>query len=226
MPSVDVYKLLFENFRIKFLQEFGYRMKDALQNEFKQDFLDTFSDEFDKNFSDLDSKMSKQGDPTAPSKIKPAVMNYVSTNFENGITFDAKTNEVKISLLSPEALGYPSGPDRHETDKVRLFYFYLEGAAGELAFINNTTYDIMNYKRSGSPVGRFGEGFLMDMKYYSAARRNPVYGKNLPSEEEVRFPLSGSGPVDIIGMVMNRLPMSKYINIATKKALEGIQNVG
>lgn len=216
---MDLTKLALENFIKKLSEDFNYRMKEVLENEFKEDFLRVFSEEYDNTFSEINSIMTKQGDPTAPSEIKPAIMDYIRTNFQNAVTFDQGT--ITFSLLNGRDLGYPEGPDRKETDKVKLFYFYLEGAIGEFAFISNKTYDLLNTGRSGEPVGRFGKGFLMPLGHYAKAKEKHTNMDLLPSVEEVKFPLDMS-PSGLIEKVMDKLPLSKYVDIATKKALEGI----
>jgi hypothetical protein len=159
--------------------------------------------------------MDKQGDPTSPSKIKGAVMNYVENSFNNGVSIEE--GQVKLNILSSIDLGYPEGPDRTETDKVKLFYFYLEGVIGEFAFIGKEVYDRFNPDRKGNIVGRFGEGFLIPMDVYSKRKRNHLI--DLPSESDVRFPLSGAHPINLIGLVMAKMDMNKYTKIAFNRAM-------
>jgi hypothetical protein len=216
---MDLTKLSLENFIKKMSEDFNYRVREVLENEFRDDFIRVFSEEYDGAFSSIESIMSKQGDPTAPSKIKPAVISYIRRNFEKAVSFDEGV--VTFSLLNGRDLGYPEGPDETETDMVKLFYFYLEGVIGEFAFINNKTYNLINPDRSGKRIGRFGKGFLMHLDTYRKIKTVHSNRDLMPAVEEVRFPMSNMPPSNLIDRVMDKLPLDKYIGLATSKILEG-----
>jgi hypothetical protein len=199
-------------------KKFEYIMDKVLNEEFKSDFISIFSDIYDSQFADLSSRMSKMGDPTSPAAIKSDVMEYISSSFDSGVSFT--NGEVKLSIINPNDLGYPKGPSKYSVDKVKMFYFYLEGVIGDFAFISNKTYDIFNPSRKGASIGRFGKGFLIDMKVYSKRRKSV---KDLPSEEEVRFPASGLPPSNIFDMVMSKIDFRKYVNIAYQKMVEEVK---
>lgn len=199
---------------LKAYKKAAHRM---LEEQFIPAFLSRFEQEYRKEFGSLSSRMEKQGDPTAPMLLFQDVRSFVEAQLRQSIVETDKGISFSLDLTG---FGWPDNrPDRKETDRVRLFFFYLEGMIGKFVFINNETYHKL---RSGSHggLGRFGEGFLINYddyyKWYLTITANNKQA-DVPHPNDIMTPFSGRPPSMLFDV------MASWAQINVVKFLEQLQ---
>jgi len=104
------------------------------------------------------------------------------------------TDKISISLGDKDFLGYNEGSlDPRDDTPLVWFVFYMEGLAGEYAFISESLF----FEKKGPRVdlsryGRFGKGFMISRSDYETEGWD-----QFTSFDQVRFPFSGERPKDI-----------------------------
>jgi hypothetical protein len=189
----------------------------TVQEDFIPHFINKASEVFDRELVAAENSAAKK-DPTAPSKLKSTFLTYMSANAKELVIYDG-TN-IKLNQKYLDDLGFPSGPGKSETDKLRLLFFYFVGIVGSQGFISSELYESFNPVAQSTSVGRFGEGFFIEESVYNKRRAALLkyFKTNIPSFNEIKSPFSGRGPVDVIMMAFQEsLPMLRgSVEKATK----------
>jgi len=202
--------------------EFKLRLfKKELKNALSTKFVDRYMEIFDRKYDELfvvPYNMSSK-DQTSPQKIKPEVVAYVRGELVSKIgKISVDDRYFSIRAISRQAFGYPSGPDRSSTEKLKLFYFYLEGTPQEFVFITKEIYSILKPGKD-TKFGRFGTVFLMPMREYRDKYRAAVSrgARGLPPPETIRHPFSGAPPINIFDQVIREIGGEKGLINFLKK---------
>lgn len=196
----------------------------VLNTEFVDEYVSTFSQVYDSMLVAPFERGMSAKDPTSPSKLKKEVLLYVRNELYSKVSAISsqkyRGGDINISAISNAVFGFPTGPSKGSTDKLKLFYFYLVGTPEEFVFISADMYSAWRSarnkvrkklsppKRTGHKLGRFEEGFLIPMSEYKI-----VYAADnkLPTPEQVKHPFSGAPPIHIFEEVQKRINFNKYL---------------
>ena len=188
---------------IKFKKEFILVLKE----DFVDDYMTVFETEYEYEFiSSVDEPMNPS-DLTSPEHIKDAVFSYVREHLHQSL------NKVSESGDSLEIRAIPSSlfpkPSRKDTDKIKLFYFYLYGTPGEYVVLGEKEYKKMfpQLKNENLRIGRYGTVHMLTMRTYEDMYYGPdnkMYKqKYWPDPEDIVHPFSGSPPSNIFERVFS-----------------------
>jgi len=155
-------------------------------------------------------------DPTNPAHWRQEFLNKLKQDMNQ--TFSVSGNRIMVKLGEKKFLGYdPSGPSNDNTP-LRWMVFYIEGLAGDWAFISPETYE--TFRKKGrydhEKWGRFGEGFMISREDFFKEGWNEII-----SFDQVRHPFSGYSPVDIFTEALNEWKLKPFVDKAIKAAVEG-----
>lgn len=160
-------------------------------------------------------------DPTNPGNWREVFELALRQDLER--TFMVTGDVITVRLGDKEFLGYdPSGETNDPTDATPLKWmvYYLEGLAGDWAYISPETYEQINGGGSFNPNwGRFGEGgggFMVSKKEYEEAGWDLV----VPFST-VRHPFSGYSPLDIFTEALREFRFRPFIQRAIAAAAKG-----
>lgn len=206
--------------------------KDRFSEALVQEFKSTFPGDFVMAFSRVYDQLLMSGedardDPTSPANIRAEVISVVSSRVKEAVSrLSYEGGSIHLQGLSPMDLGF-LGAGTETIDKSYrnppknlLFAFYIIGMISDVVFISKETYKKLG--RGDKPLGRFGEGFLMDGTAYKKLFNKRARSKTpLPPYEEVVHPFSGKGPINFFGILRNHIDLNKYINNALKKISGG-----
>lgn len=211
-------------------KRFSDELLKIIKIRFSTDFMIIFSYIYDDRFGALASVMDTQNDPTSPSAIKPVVMQYVLSEINNAVASTSIVDgQLQLGFLSYDMFGYPTGPDKVDTDYLRLFFFYMEGVPGSYAFISDQFFSKYFVPGVSKELGRFGKGFMYPEESYNkmvAYRNGDSNMKNLPklpSFSTLKSPASGWPPTRIFEDMKEpvNLIMNQYINEVSEMVLGG-----
>jgi len=210
--------------------------KDSLLHVLRIDFIEDYLSAFDIVFDQMlvspyEGTMSSE-DLSAPSKLKPAVRNYVKSELTTKIgKLTSKEDTFSVQAISDAVFGFPSGPSRSETDPLRLFFFYLAGTPDEFVFIGADELDAWRRAKAKAPRmerspssgggrshGRFGKGFMVPMDEY---KRVYAADTSIPSPSQAKHPFSGAAPINLFDIIRTRINFNRYI----EKAVELMRKV-
>lgn len=207
------------------LEMFKDSLIHVLQFYFVDDYVAQFSLMYDQLLvAPYEGRMS-QNDKTAPSKLKPYVLTYIKQEVSSKVSY-LKSNQkvLSINAIANEVFGFPSGPDRNETDPLKLFYFYLVGTPQDFAFVDAEFIDEWraarnkieygtgpSSKNSSGILGRFGMGFMVPLDEYAAVFK---VSNSIPPPGQAKHPFSGSPPIHIFEEVRRKINFNLYIEKA------------
>lgn len=201
------------------------RFSEKLIQEFRTIFVADFVEAFSRVYDQL--LLSGGGlpeDPTSPENIKGEVIQMVRQRTLEAVERLSYSNgSIHIQGLNIADLGFYGGAtipkDYKDPPKNLLFAFYIVGMVADVVFISKSTFKKITGREK--PLGRFGEGYLMDGgRYRRVLERQAKLGaakKNLPPYEEVLHPFSGKGPINFFGILRDQIKLSKYVNAAVRK---------
>lgn len=136
-------------------------------------------------------------------------------------TASFRDGEIFISVLDKEKLGYGLSDREGDPETVDWLVFYIEGMAGEFAFITRETYEKMRGEKKAlnfSKYGRLGKGFLMTKERWISERWEV---RTKLKFSDVRHQLSGWRPYNGFETALSRIDMETFINktleITTKR---------
>lgn len=165
-------RIFMDNIRSLVVNEIGPKFVSVIMEKF---------DEFVNNFSSAYGKSEE--DPTFPGKWREHLEEKLLSEVEQNIIVEG--NRITLDLGEKSFLGYDVDSPRSDEPIIWLVY-YLEGLAGEYAFIDEQTFiDKKGSNRDISRYGRFGHGFLIHMDDFFREGWNEYV-----SFEEARFPAS------------------------------------
>ena len=155
-------------------------------------------------------------DPTNPSNWRAEFEISLREDLENN--FFVAGNIIKVYLGDKDFLGYNASEEIAPDDREPLHWlvYYLEGLAGDWAFISPENYERLTGNSYRPDWGRFSQGFMLPRKeYYKRG-----FSKIIPFEE-VRHPFSGYAPLDIFTEAVHEFRMAPYIKKAISAASRG-----
>lgn len=156
-------------------------------------------------------------DPTNPENWRLAFRSKLEEDFNN--TFIVNGGRVSIKIGETSFLGYdPSGErnDSGDDSPLQWMVYYLEGLAGDWAFISPETYKKFRGATYKPEWGRFAEGFMISREDFYAEGWNEV----VPFDT-VRHPFSGFSPIDIFTEALNEWQIRPFIQKAIDAAVRG-----
>ena len=182
---------------------------EVLKADFVNDYMNIFGFQYDSEF--LWGVNLRNEDPTSPQYIKPDVVEFIHGRLNETISalvFSGDSLEIKAI---PDSL-WPT-PSRKETDKVRLFYFYLHGTPNEYVGLSRSQYKQIYPGIEDKPIGRYGSYHLVPLFKYKEryAEATPEARKHWPLPNTIRHPFSGAPPSTIFDRVFMGLEFDKYI---------------
>lgn len=157
-------------------------------------------------------------DPTNPANWRQDFKDMLFNDLQR--TFSVSGRNIRVNLGDKDVLGYAEG-ETDPTDQTPLVWlvYYIEGLAGDWAFITPEIYD--SRKGSGSfakleSKGRFSAGFLIskDDFFDEGWQRFVAF-------DTVRHPFSGFSPLDIFTEALNEFRLRPFIDKAIKAASKG-----
>ena len=191
-----------------------HNIKAVLQNEAIPDLVD-------KVMEGLDGLIQRANmlpeDPTNPANWRAEFKDKLEEDFRN--TFMVTGKHVTIKIGETSFLGYdPSGErnDSGDDSPLQWMVYYLEGLAGDWAFISPDTYKKFRGATYRPEWGRFSEGFMISREDFYAEGWNEV----VPFES-VRHPFSGFSPLDIFTEALNEWRIRPFIRKALDAAIQG-----
>jgi len=198
------------------------KYKTALKNVFLTDFIEDYMKTFEYMYDNyLDRADFKQYDKTAPVYLKKPVMDYIRNSLVEGVKSMDINGSMKFSAINEEVF---ERPDLHETDSLRLFYFYMHGTPGYYASLTTDMYEKMfPSSEKWRRLGRFGNMHLVTKHTYEQWYHlfNGA-GNGWPAYSEIEHPFSGAAPVRIFDMVWDVVSVKfneyaeKALNLITK----------
>ena len=93
--------------------------------------------------------------------------------------------------------------------------YYIEGVAGEFAFITESQYREMRGRWPSEGIGRFGTGFLIPKESYVKERWEKGTGKTF---DDVRHPISGQPPYREFEKIPQKIDFAYYVTLAAERA--------
>ena len=190
-------------------------IKSVLKKEAIPFLISRIMDGFD-SLADRANQLPE--DPTNPANWRQDFQEMLFNDLQRTFTVSGKT--IRINLGDKKVLGYTEGETdpTNQTPLVWLVY-YIEGLAGDWAFITRETYDAR--KGSGAfaklaSQGRFGAGFLISKEdFFDEGWQRFV------AFDSVRHPFSGFSPLDIFTEALNEFRLRPFIDKAIKAAAAG-----
>jgi hypothetical protein len=191
-------------------------IKTVLQRLALPDLIDRIMIGFDR-LADRADQLPE--DPTNPSNWRAEFRSKLEEDLSN--TFIVTGNRITVKIGEKDFLGYdPSGStDPTDPSPLQWMVYYIEGLAGDWAFISPDIYD--RFRGSGSfeqlrNRGRFGEGFLISREDFEAEGWDEI----IPFDQ-VRHPFSGFSPLDIFTEALNEWKIRPFIQKAVDAAVQG-----
>lgn len=158
-------------------------------------------------------------DPTSLLILRPLFDMQITEELKNNIFFEG--DELVINVMDKASLGYPRS-DKAPTgpmETVDILVYYLEGLAGEFAFITKDHFK--QYKGTPvGPMGRFGKGFMIPKSWYGRGKWEERTGKTFNS---VRHPISGQAPYRGFQRALAWLDFSSLIAEALRRTTASME---
>lgn len=188
-------------------------IQTVLQKEALPDLVNRILEGYDRL---IERAETLPEDPTNPANWREDFRLKLLEELEQN--FLTVGNRIIIRLGDKEFLGYdPSGKvDANDTTPAHWLVYYLEGLAGDWAFISPAMYE--RYRGAGSfkNWGRFQNGFMISREEYYAEGWDAVV-----PYDQVRHPFSGYSPVDIFEEALYEWRLRPYIQKAITAAVKG-----
>lgn len=156
-------------------------------------------------------------DPTNPSLWRQEFLERLQTDLEQ--TFRVANNIITVNLGERKFLGYTPVEETDPDDDSPLVWlvYYIEGLAGDWAFISPADYERFRGAGKYNPKwGRFGQGFMISKEEYEAEGWQRI----IPFDQ-VRHPFSGFAPIDIFTEAVREFTLKPFIDKAIKAAMRG-----
>jgi len=157
-------------------------------------------------------------DPTNPSNWRQDFLDLLHKDLDDNFFVSGK--QIKINIGNKKVLGY-TDDESDSTDNTPLVWlvYYIEGLAGDWAFITPELYD----KRKGSGAfaelekqGRFSGGFMISKEEFFEEGWD-----RFTAFDTVRHPFSGFSPLDIFTEALKEFRLRPFIQKAIEAASEG-----
>jgi hypothetical protein len=192
-----------------------HNIKQVVMNEATTDLVDKIMDGFDR----LTSRASQlQEDPTNPANWREEFRDSLHQDIYDTISFEG--NRIVFNVGNKEFLGYTEDGtlnDKHDNTPLKWLVYYIEGLAGDWAYISAETYDkIKGAGKYKTEWGRFGQGFMISREDFEAEGWGAII-----SFESVRHPFSGYAPLDIFTEALDEWDLRPFIQKAITAAVRG-----
>ena len=155
-------------------------------------------------------------DPTNPANwredFRLKLMEELNQNFF------VQGNRVIIKLGEKEFLGYDASGkiDSQDTEPIHWLVYYIEGLAGDWAFIGPETYEAYRGAGTFKDWGRFKNGFMISREEYFLEGWD-----NVIPYSQVRHPFSEFSPVDIFEEALREWKLAPFLKKAVRAAVKG-----
>ena len=220
---VDFAKLI-RTFSSKILEQAQKKVSTVLSEKLSPIVVEEIMKSYDTMLVGAEGSIGSK-DPTAPSNLRSIFQSYLENQASNALSVTKEG--ISFRLINARDIGFPSGPPKDSSSKLKLIFFYIEGMIGDLVFIDRETYKVFNPNNQNSSLGRFGEGFLLSGNAYRKKQQTLLQRKSvnpntkiLPDFEAVKHPLSGAGPNDIFRDALPRI--RKRINILLRNVVKDL----
>lgn len=173
----------------------SYVMREILGRKYIEEIMIEY-DEFSLYFD--------PEDPAAPEHWRDEFYESLLRDLHNFA--EETTDKISISLGDKEFFGYNEGSiDPRDSTPLVWMVFYLEGLAGEYAFISEQLFQEKKGPRGDlSKYGRFGKGFMVSKDDYEMEG----WGEFMPFDQ-VRFPFSGERPKNFFEEAWNKVQLNQ-----------------
>ncbi len=155
-------------------------------------------------------------DPTNPSNWRQEFLAQLEQDLSE--TFRIEGDRVVFGLGNKDALGYTASEVQSSGDNTPLHWlvFYIEGLAGEFAFIPPEVYVALRGKPSKDSGGKFGSGFMINKDDFFKEGWNTV-----ADWSSLRHPFSSFSPLDIFTEALREFSLRPFLRKAFEAASEG-----
>ena len=192
-------------------------LRDNIRAVIRNEAMPFLIDMIMRGYDDLSDKAEMgPDDPTNPANWRNEFLAKLRQDLAENLIFAGDRILVKIG--NKEFLGYdPSGliaPD--DAQPLHWLVYYIEGLAGDWAFITPDVYTQLTGQPYDSQWGRFGEGFMIERTEYVDRGWDGV----VPFDQ-VRHPFSGFSPTDIFAEALNEFKIRPFIQKAIAATTRG-----
>jgi len=155
-------------------------------------------------------------DPTNPSLWRDEFKAKLEQELAN--TSISGEDTIYIKLGNKEFLGYTDGEriDPDDNQPLHWLVYYIEGLAGDWAFISPEDYEILTGQTYKPEWGRFSQGFMISAEEYS----DKGWDQKIPFFM-LRHPFSGYSPLDIFKVALDEFTLRPFIERAVTAASKG-----
>lgn len=192
-----------------------HNIKQVVLNEAVNNLVDVIMEGFDRLSQRADQLPE---DPTNPSNWREEFRESLHQDIYDTISFE--NNTISFYVGNKDFLGYEEGGelnDKNDDSPLKWLVYYIEGLAGDWAYISAETYEqIKGSGRYKPEWGRFGRGFMISREQFDAEN----WGAIIPFDT-VRHPFSGYAPLDIFTEALNEWSLHPFIERALQAAVRG-----
>lgn len=155
-------------------------------------------------------------DPTNPELWREEFKLLLERELEDTVFID--NDSIRIRMGDKDVLGYTEGELIGPEDDTPLHWlvYYLEGLAGDWAFLSPENYETITGHAYNPEWGRFHQGFMISREEYT----DKGWDKVIPFNE-LRHPFSGFSPLDIFKVALDEFTLRPFIEKAVTAAAKG-----
>lgn len=155
-------------------------------------------------------------DPTNPELWREEFKLLLERELEDTVFID--NDSIRIRMGDKDVLGYTEGELIGPEDDTPLHWlvYYLEGLAGDWAFLTPENYEIITGHAYNPEWGRFNQGFMISREEYIDKGWD-----NVIPFSQLRHPFSGYSPLDIFKVALDEFTLRPYIEKAVVAAAKG-----
>ena len=192
-----------------------HNIRQVVMNQAVNSLVDASMEGFDR-LSQRAGQLPE--DPTNPSNWREEFRESLHQDIYDTISFE--DNTISFYVGNKDFLGYVEGVDtndKNDDSPLKWLVYYIEGLAGDWAYISAENYEKIKGAGSYKPEwGRFGKGFMISREDFDAEN----WGTIIPFAS-VRHPFSGYAPLDIFTEALNEWSLHPFIELAIEAAVRG-----
>ncbi len=192
-------------------------LRDNIRAVVKNEAMPFLIDLIMKGYDDLSDKAEMgPDDPTNPANWRNEFLAKLRQDLVENLIFAG--DRILIKIGNKEFLGYDASGliDPDDARPLHWLVYYIEGLAGDWAFITPEVYQQITGQPYQPGWGRFGEGFMIERGEYSSQGWDRI----VPFPE-VRHPFSGFSPTDIFEEALNEFKIRPFIQKAITATTRG-----
>jgi len=168
-------------------------------------------------FDGLGDRMSLlPEDPTNPLNWRQEFQDQLHDDLSD--TYAVQDGGISFALGKKDALGYTPSEVQESGDTTPLHWlvYYIEGLAGEYAFIPESLYIQLRGKPSEGSGGKFGAGFMISKDDFFEEGWDKV-----AEWSALRHPFSSFSPLDIFTEALREFSLRPFIKKAITATADG-----